>query len=660
VVGLPLVVWGVLDHGQGVLPWFVPVCDAVAFVCMVVVALLGALDAELRQNRRSLPIVLIAAATAVMWGGHFVMFPGDFTALLTPTFNQATSTLFLTINLLTPVMLSVALLQRGGPLPNPKPSIAAAVAAGAAIGVIAIAFALASGPFIKTVSPTGEFLVFDKLVGVAGLVPAVIGLLAFASGRRGDERIAAGVLATLTFTALNSVMLLFLEARYTASWYADHTLAMLVFVGLLGGQLWLYTGSVVAERAASRGVAAAAERRRVGLDVAKAMATETDPLPVVDRLLAGAIDAVAADRATMLRLVPEGYVVERSVDRRGDPAQIGTVYAVDSLISGERSVVREAMETGRPVVIGPYRVIGLDPDDGAPHAGIEHAVVVPFVRAGKVDAVLLVGRRAARPFGQAEVEQLEELGAIAALLIRNSRLLAESESASRAKSNFINLAAHELGTPISVIRGYIDMLADETLGPVSAEQKGPVDAVRTTANELAIRVDQLLTASRLEAVTGSRIGTGRTDLTVAVHEALSRARDRARLIGATLAADIPSGSVEVAADARDVAIICDNLVNNAMTYSRAPADVKVEVVPDGRTSLLRVSDRGIGVPEQARERIFDQFYRVDDAEFGYPAGTGLGLYISRRLAERNGGELFVERSAPGEGSTFTLRLPRAD
>jgi signal transduction histidine kinase len=239
-------------------------------------------------------------------------------------------------------------------------------------------------------------------------------------------------------------------------------------------------------------------------------------------------------------------------------------------------------------------------------------------------------------------------------------MLAESESTSRAKSNFINLAAHELGTPISVIRGYIDMLADETLGPVTAEQKGPVDAVRATAGELAVRVDQLLTASRLEVGSGSRVGAGRADLTVAVHEALSRARDRARLIGATLAAEIPSGAVEVAVDARDLAVICDNLVNNAMTYSRAPAEVKVEVVPDGETSLLRVTDRGIGIPEHARERIFDQFYRVDDAEFGYPAGTGLGLYISRRLAERNGGSLFVERSAPGEGSTFTLRLPRAD
>src|SRR5207237_2587899 len=101
------------------------------------------------------------------------------------------------------------------------------------------------------------------------------------------------------------------------------------------------------------------------------------------------------------------------------------------------------------------------------HAAILRGLVMPLVRGGTVDGVLIVGRRTDRPFTQGDVDQLEELGAIAALLIRNSRLLAEAESSSRAKSSFINLAAHELGTPISVVRGYIEMLADETFGPIT-------------------------------------------------------------------------------------------------------------------------------------------------------------------------------------------------
>jgi signal transduction histidine kinase len=148
-----------------------------------------------------------------------------------------------------------------------------------------------------------------------------------------------------------------------------------------------------------------------------------------------------------------------------------------------------------------------------------------------------------------------------------------------------------------------------------------------------------------------------TDIAAAVRDAIGRARDRARLIGADIHSEVPEGKMLVEGSARDVGIILDNLLNNALTYSHPPAQVRIEVV-DAESAQVKVSDSGIGIPEVAKERIFEQFYRVDDAEFGYPSGTGLGLYISRGLAERCGGELILERSEPGEGSVFTLRLRR--
>jgi signal transduction histidine kinase len=284
---------------------------------------------------------------------------------------------------------------------------------------------------------------------------------------------------------------------------------------------------------------------------------------------------------------------------------------------------------------------------------------MPLVRGGAVDSVLIVGRRADLPFTKADVDQLEEFGAIAALLIRNARLLADAEHTSRAKSNFINLAAHEFGTPISVIRGYVEMLADETLGSIGDRQREPIEAVRSTINDLATRVDQLLAASRLEAgmpAPAPDIHLS-SELTGVVRGAIVRARDRARLIDADISADVPSTEIPVQGTERDLGIVLDNLLNNAMTYSHGPARIKVNV-EDGEAPRVRVIDSGIGIPVTARERIFDQFYRVDDSDFGYPSGTGLGLYISRRLAERWGGQLYLERSTPGEGSVFTLRLQR--
>ena len=650
LIGLPILLWGISSTTVTVLPWFVPVCDAVAIVSMLAVVLLGSLDAELRQNRRSLPIVFIASATAVMWLGHFVLFPGDVPILQGQRFNQATATLFLSINLATPLMLSVALLTRGGPLRNARRYIVLANACGAALGLLVIGFSVLTGTTMQTISPSGEFFPSDALVGVAGLIPAVVGLIVYSVGLHGDQRIASGVLAALTFSALNSISLLFLHARWTPSWYADHILALLPYVALLAGQLWLYSGSVTAERAA-------AERRGIGLDIARGMARETDPMLVVDQLLDGVLEALQADRVTILRLVSQGYMVERGVDRETRPASIGTVLPLGSVVTGRRQVVREAVERMRPIVIGGYRVIGLDPE-GQRHAGVLHTVVMPLARAGSVEWVLMAGRRNDKPFTHTDVDQLQELGAIAALLIHNARLLAESESVSRAKSNFINLAAHELGTPISVIRGYAEMLADESFGPITREQRAPVDTIRATSTDLAQRVDELLLASRLASVEQPAVEQAPSvDLVAAVRGALDRAGDRAALIGAKLEASIPARAVLVSAGERDLAVILDNLLNNAMTYSRPPAHVAVEVREAGSPEV-RVIDNGIGVPEDDRERIFDQFYRVDDTEFGYPAGTGLGLYISRELAVRYEARLFVERSDK-TGSIFTLRLKRA-
>ena len=573
-IGFPILLWGILASGTLPLTWFVPACDAAAIVSMLVVTLLGSLDAELRRNRRSLPIVFVAAATAVMWAGHFAIFPGDIPALQGQRFNQATAMLFLTINLLTPLMLSAALVVRGGELSNPRRYIVAVNVAGALLGALVIAFAVVVGPSLQPVSPQGEFYAVDAIVGVGGIIPAVVGLLVYSFGLHGDERIAGGVLAALTFTALNSISLLYLHLRYTPPWYADHVLAFLPFAALVAGQLWLYTGSVVAEREAGAELASASERRRIGLDVAKAMARETDPMPVVDRLLTGVIEALDADRVTMLRLLPDGYVVERSVDREGRPASVGTTNPLDSVRSGDRAVVAEAVAQRRPIILGSYRVIGLDSKPDEEHAGVMQSIVMPLVRGGVVESVLIVGRRVDRPFAQSDVDQL---------LI-----------ASRLDT------AHVMPTP------------------------------DTNPN---------------------------ADLVDVVHDAITRAEGRAGLIHANLTAELPERPMWVAGSRRDIGIILDNLLNNAMTYSHPPARVAVAVMDD-ESPEVRVKDEGIGVPDPDRERIFEQFYRVDNVDFGYPSGTGLGLYISRRLAEKCGGHLVLERS-DRHGSVFTLRLRRA-
>jgi signal transduction histidine kinase len=234
------------------------------------------------------------------------------------------------------------------------------------------------------------------------------------------------------------------------------------------------------------------------------------------------------------------------------------------------------------------------------------------------------------------------------------RLLVEAREAERAKSEFLNMAAHELRTPLSVVIGYLSMFTDGTLGEPPPKWRGPLETLNLKVGELNKLVEDLLAAARLNA--GAAIGVETDyDLRQVALESVERARSRARLLGAQIHLELSEESMPVRGDPAQVGCIVDNLLNNALTYARGRPWVRLTLSRDDRVRLL-VEDRGIGIAEGMRERVFDRFVRVHDPSGPRP-GTGLGLYISRELARRQGGDVFVVESEPGRGSTFALTLP---
>jgi signal transduction histidine kinase len=236
-------------------------------------------------------------------------------------------------------------------------------------------------------------------------------------------------------------------------------------------------------------------------------------------------------------------------------------------------------------------------------------------------------------------------------------LLVQAQESSRAKSEFLNMAAHELRTPLAVVVGYLSMLADGTFGPTTDDVERVLKIVSQKGEELNRIVDGLLTASRLEAGTQPERAV-EYDLREAARQALSKATPQAELLGAEMLIDLPDEAVMVVADPMHVARIVDNLVNNALAYSRGRPWVKV-TVGSGPTPVLTVEDRGVGIAPDQRERVFERFVRLEAKGETLQPGTGLGLYISRELARRLGGELEVAGSEPGVGSTLALRLRSA-
>ena len=236
-----------------------------------------------------------------------------------------------------------------------------------------------------------------------------------------------------------------------------------------------------------------------------------------------------------------------------------------------------------------------------------------------------------------------------------TRLYVSATAASQTKSTFLDMAAHELLTPLTVVAGYLSLLSGGTVGSPPEAWETPLGIVLSKTFEMEKIVDDLVNASQLE-VTGQLLEREVLDLRSVVDEAVERVRPRADLLGADVTVELPPDPVPVEADASQLGRVMDDLINNALTYTIRTPRVVIGLSTKSRRAILRVTDNGVGIPESERERIFDRLYRIPDPQVVVP-GIGLGLYICRRLVESFGGSVAVESSTTGAGTVFAIRLP---
>ncbi len=224
-----------------------------------------------------------------------------------------------------------------------------------------------------------------------------------------------------------------------------------------------------------------------------------------------------------------------------------------------------------------------------------------------------------------------------------------------AKSQFLSRVSHELRTPLNAILGFAQLLELEP--GTGARQQGWLQQVLASGRHLLALMDDILDIS--SAQSGElRIATDRLPLKGVVDEVLAMVDGSAREAGVALEADWPHGGDELAvrADRKRLKQVVSNLLSNAIKYNRRGGWVRLSSRADAQGVELHVADSGSGLSAAQRERLFQPFERLG-AQRGPVAGTGLGLALSRQLAEAMGGSLDVLASAPGVGSTFALRLP---
>ena len=390
------------------------------------------------------------------------------------------------------------------------------------------------------------------------------------------------------------------------------------------------------------------ERLKTGIELTLELASALDYREVIRRLLRRAVESVGADRASLSLVEGQELIVEDGHDREGRSIPIGGRYAIPTSSPTDR-----AIRTGRPKVGEGFDLTRLDAPNLETHADTRHSAIIPLTLGGQVGAALILIRRTDQPFSREDLDMLQLIGNAAAVALRNAELFGQAHDLTRTKSDFMNLAAHELRTPLSVIAGYVSMLQDGTFGPSPQPWEQPLSVLGAKTGELGTLVEDLLVAARLEAGT-MPTAISDFDLRASVRECVGRCLPRATLLGAELTMKLPEAPVPVRADPDHVARILDNLVNNALSYTAGKPWVKIEVT-GGPSGAVTISDRGIGIPAELRERIFERFYRVDHVDLPRQAGTGLGLAISRDLAERHGGRVELLRSPTG--ARFQLSLP---
>lgn len=232
--------------------------------------------------------------------------------------------------------------------------------------------------------------------------------------------------------------------------------------------------------------------------------------------------------------------------------------------------------------------------------------------------------------------------------------ITQQHAADEARTNMVAHTTHELRTPLSNIRLYVEEALD---GPEDDQELRSrcLNIVNQETRRLEHLVEDMLSAAEIES--GSlKLRTDDVRLDAALQELREDYEASAAEKGVVISFDLPPKLPVIQGDRQKLAVAMHNLIGNAIKYTPTGGMVNISVRKEGTMLVFEVADTGIGISSDDAERIFDRFYRANDSRVSAETGTGLGLTLAREVARLHGGNITVE-SEPGAGSTFILTIP---
>lgn len=225
----------------------------------------------------------------------------------------------------------------------------------------------------------------------------------------------------------------------------------------------------------------------------------------------------------------------------------------------------------------------------------------------------------------------------------------------KAKDEFISMASHQLRTPLTSVKGYLSMVLEGEAGDITETQRDFLEYAFNGSQRMVGLIADLLNVSRMSAGR-FMIETKSVDLAKMVTEEVNQLQPHAKEKGLTLSFTPPETAVpSMELDETKTRQVVMNFVDNAIYYTKA-GSITVTLKVVGKRVEVRVADTGIGVPEDARKHLFTKFFRAGNAQATRPDGTGLGLFLAKRVIEDQGGTIIFE-STEGKGSTFGFSFP---
>ena len=334
-------------------------------------------------------------------------------------------------------------------------------------------------------------------------------------------------------------------------------------------------------------------------------------------------------------------------------------------IDVDGTLVGRATRQGTPITVADLGAAPLDAHLRILHdAGWRSVVAVPMLRDDRIVGCLLVRRKRTGDFSEDTVGLLETFANQSALAMLNAQLYGELkeqssalERASRHKSEFLASMSHELRTPLNAVLGFSEVLLEQMFGEINERQEEYLHDIHSSGAHLLELLNEILDLSKVEA--GRMVlEMSDFDLRVLLENAASMLRDRATAHDIDLRVVTEDGVSSITSDELRLKQVVLNLLTNAVKFTPDGGSVTLRAARTPAGVDITVTDTGIGVPEEDRERIFESFQQGGRGSTR-EEGTGLGLTLSRRIVDLFGGRMWLETGV-GVGSTFGFSLPLPD